>query len=294
MKLLKYAAIDIGSNAARLLVAAVLEDEKPHFKKSSLVRVPLRLGFEAFTKGEISTKNVDRIVHTMEAYAHLMKAHEVTAYRACATSAMREASNGSEIVERVLEKTGINLEIIGGDQEAEILHEMQMKDKLEADVPYLYVDVGGGSTEVTLIYNEETIVSKSFNIGTIRLLENQISSEIWEEMASWVVANTKSFDDIVLIGTGGNINKLFKLSGQKMGTIISRKRLDEVHTEIKELSFIERIKLMNMKADRADVIVPAGNIYLTIMKAAESKKMLVPKIGLADGIIRFLYKIRNG
>ncbi len=280
----------MGSNAARLLVMTVMEGEVPYFKKSSLIRVPLRLGFDAFKTGRISDRNVDRIYHTMEAYSHLLKAHEVTTYRACATSAMREAANGPEIVKEIERRTGIKLEIIGGEVEAEVLHATKEKSNMVADIPYLYTDVGGGSTEITLILNEETIASKSFKIGTIRLLEEQVSKDHWRKMQNWVEKETGSYKEIVAVGTGGNINKLFKMSEQRPGTLLSRANLEIIHNGICEMPIEHRMKQHNMRADRADVIEPAGRIYLNVMRAAGSEQILVPKVGLADGLIRLMYK----
>jgi len=290
LNLLKFAAIDVGSNAARLLVSTVMDGKEPFFKKSSLVRVPLRLGFDAFKTGKISDRNVERFLHTMEAFSHLINAHEVDTFRACATSAMREAENGPEIVKEIKRRTGIKLEIIDGEAEAEVLHATKVKSKMVADTPYLYIDVGGGSTEITLILNEETIASKSFKIGTIRLLQDQVSKESWKKLENWVEKKTKNHNKIVAVGTGGNINKLFKISEQKLGMPMSRANLESIHKGICKLSFNQRMKQYNMKTDRADVVEPAGKIYLSIMHAAGSKQILVPKVGLADGLIRLMYK----
>jgi len=222
MAIYKFGAIDVGSNAVRLLIVNVMENgEEVYFKKASLVRLPLRLGFEAFTNKSFSEEKIDQIMHTMHAYSHLMKAHEVQIYRACATSAMREAKNGQAITKRILKETGIKLEIIEGKEEAEILYATQIASKLEKNQPYLYIDVGGGSTEVSLFFNEKIIASRSFKIGTIRLLNNMVKQATWNDLEAWVKAHCKNYAGLSAIGTGGNINKLFKLNNLQKGEPVS-------------------------------------------------------------------------
>jgi exopolyphosphatase/guanosine-5'-triphosphate,3'-diphosphate pyrophosphatase len=291
MAIYKFGAIDVGSNAVRLLIVNVMENgDEVYFKKTSLVRLPLRLGFEAFTKKELSEAKTEQIMHTMHAYSHLMKAHDVQAYRACATSAMREAKNGKEITKRILKETGINLEIIEGKEEAEILYATQIASKLEANKPYLYIDVGGGSTEVSLFYNEEIIASRSFNIGTIRLLNDMVTQETWDDLESWVKEHCEKYAGLSAIGTGGNINKLFKLNHLQKGEPVPFVNLAYLYDELKAISYEERIRKYNMKPDRADVIIPASDIYMNIMKWAKSPQIYVPKVGVADGIVRMLYR----
>ncbi len=293
MKIRKYAAIDIGSNAVRLLVANVIEDKKkaPKFKKSSLVRVPIRLGADAFVAGSISENNIDRMLDAMKAFKLLMKVHGVEKYKACATSAMREASNSEEIVEKVLKKTGIEIDVINGAKEAAIISSTDLKHLINSDETYLYVDVGGGSTELTIFSEGKIINSKSFKIGTVRLINNskEKNKKIFAKVEEWITKHTKEYKRISLIGSGGNINKIFKMSGLDAGRPISYIYLNAQFEYLKKMTYEERISELSLNPDRADVIVPATKIYLSAMKWSGARRIFVPKIGLSDGIVKSLY-----
>lgn len=287
----KYGAVDIGSNAIRLLVVTVIEQKGKDtiFKKTSLVRVPIRLGAEVFVDGKISDKNAVRMLDAMKAFSLLMKTHGIKRYRACATSAMREASNGSEIVETIKEKSGIVIDIIDGNDEAAIIASTDLKTLIEDDKVFLYVDVGGGSTELTIFANGKTVTSQSFKIGTVRLLENLVVEDVWKQMEAWIKQETKDYKKILMIGSGGNINTIFKKSGKKLGKPLSYIYLSSYYKTLKSLTYEERITELDMNPDRADVVIPATKIYLSAMKWAKSKSMYVPKIGLSDGIVKSLY-----
>ncbi|ETN96401.1 exopolyphosphatase / guanosine-5'-triphosphate,3'-diphosphate pyrophosphatase [Zhouia amylolytica] len=295
MKIRKFAAIDIGSNAIRLLIHNVIEDEgkETQFKKSSLVRVPIRLGQDSFTVGEISKNNATRMVEAMKAFKLLMKVHNVEKYMACATSAMREANNGNELVEAIQQKSGIEIEIIDGKKEAAIIASTDLHLLIEKDKTYLYVDVGGGSTEFTIFNQGRVLASKSYKIGTVRLLNEMITEEIWRDIEKWIKKNTKDYKKVEIIGSGGNINKLFKMSGRKPGTPLSYIFLNAQYQFLKELSYEERISELGLNPDRADVIIPATRIYLNASKWSGAKKIHVPKIGLSDGIIKLLYSLEK-
>ncbi|WP_339696307.1 exopolyphosphatase [uncultured Marixanthomonas sp.] len=287
----KYAAIDIGSNAIRLLIALVIEQKgkDPIFKKRSLVRVPIRLGADVFLEGEISEKNQLRMLDAMKAFDLLMKNHEVTRFRACATSAMREAKNGSEVAKRLKKETGININIIDGNDEAAIIATTDLKELIQTEKTFLYVDVGGGSTEFTLFSDGHTVDSKSFKLGTVRIINNMIRENIWQDVEEWIKAVTKPYKKVSLIGSGGNINHIYKNSGKKIGKPLSYFYLGSYYDMIKSLSYDERITELNMNPDRADVVVPATRIYLSAMKWSGAKNVYVPKIGLSDGIIKSLH-----
>ena len=293
MKIKKYGAIDIGSNAVRLLVANVIEEKnkEPQFKKSSLVRVPIRLGADAFVTGKISEENTNRMIDAMEAFKLIMKVHGVERYKACATSAMREAENGTKVVNTILNKTEIEIDIIDGKKEAAIIFSTDLNQMIESESTYLYVDVGGGSTEFTLFSKGRIVKSKSFKIGTVRLINNKKSENkaIFKEVQEWVEETTKSYKRISLIGSGGNINKIFKMSGRDIGKPISYIYLNAQYQFLKKMSYKERISELSLNPDRADVIVPATKIYLSAMKWSGARKIFVPKIGLSDGIIKSLY-----
>lgn len=286
-----YAAIDIGSNAVRLLVSTITEKEgmETNFRKTSLVRVPIRLGADVFLKQKISERNIERMVDTMQAFNLLMKSHGVERYKACATSAMREAGNGEEVAHRIKNKTGVDIEIIDGSHEAAIIAATDLHALIQNDCNYLYVDVGGGSTEYTLYSKGKTIASKSFKVGTVRMMEDLVEHRTWEEMQEWVKQTTEDYDEIDLIGSGGNINNIFKTSGKKEGKPLSLKYLKDYNEKINSYTYEERIVELNLKNDRADVIIPATKIYVNSMKWARANWIYVPKIGLADGIIRSLY-----
>ncbi|TBW29374.1 Ppx/GppA phosphatase family protein [Gramella sp. KN1008] len=286
-----YAAIDIGSNAVRLLVSTITEKEgmETDFKKTSLVRVPIRLGSDVFLKQKISDKNIQRMTDTMLAFNLLMKSHGVEKYKACATSAMREAKNGEEVSQVVKERTGVEIEIIDGSHEAAIIAATDLHALIQNDCNYLYVDVGGGSTEYTLYSNGKTIASRSFKVGTVRMMEDLVEHRTWEEMQAWVKETTKDYDDIDLIGSGGNINNIFKTSGKKEGKPLSLKYLKDYNEMLNSYTYEERITELGLKNDRADVIIPASKIYVNSMKWARAHRIFVPKIGLADGIIKSLH-----
>ena len=289
----KYGAIDIGSNAIRLLISNVIvkEGKEPQFKKSSLVRVPIRLGADAFVTGIISEENTIRMINAMEAFKLLMKVHKVERYKACATSAMREAKNGIEIANRILDITGVQIDIIGGKEEAAIISSTNLNELIEGDNSYLYVDVGGGSTEFTVFAKGKIVNSKSFKMGTVRLLNNKKADnkEIFDDVEKWIKKTTKNLKGISLIGSGGNINRLFKMSGRTEGKPISFIYLNAQYQFLKQMSFQERISELSLNPDRADVIIPATKIYLSAMKWSRATKIYVPKIGLSDGIIKNLF-----
>ncbi|WP_452221946.1 Ppx/GppA phosphatase family protein [Lacinutrix salivirga] len=287
----KYAAIDIGSNAVRLLIANIIEEKgKPiRFKKSSLVRVPIRLGADVFLKGKISKENTKRMLDTMQAFKLLMQSHKVQKYKACATSAMREATNGADVAKQILDHTNIQIDIIEGEEEAAIIAATDLHSFIDDNKTYLYVDVGGGSTEFTVIERGKSIASRSFKIGTVRLLNDIVKKETWEELEYWIKKHTADYDKIEVIGSGGNINKIFKLSGKALGKPLTYFYLTSYYNMLQSYSYEERITKLDLNEDRADVIIPASRIYLSAMKWSGAKDIYVPKIGLADGIIKSMY-----
>ena len=288
---MRLAAIDIGTNACRLLISEVIASEtgEPIFNKLNLIRVPLRLGFDVFETGIISKAKNDMMLQTMKAYAHLMKAYKVDKSIAVATSAMRDAKNRDEVVRKVYLETGINIEVISGDFEASLIYESHIAENLNDINNYLYVDVGGGSTELTYFSNNELVYKHSFNIGTIRLLKEMVKEIEWEEMKVAIREQVKGQKNIIAIGTGGNINKVFSLSKKKEGKPLHIELLKDYHKEFSSCSLEDRIRLFKLREDRADVIVPALLIYIQVMKWAGIEELLVPKIGLADGLIQHLY-----
>lgn len=287
---MRYAAIDVGSNAVRLLIADISQSEKGKygFKKNTLVRVPLRLGDDAFLDHKLSTKKTDDLIKTMIAFKNLMDVYQVTEYLACATSAMREAVNGKEVIKKIKKLANIDLEIIEGEREANIIYSNHIEESLAANKSYLYIDVGGGSTELSVFVNQKLFASKSFNIGTIRILDNQDKQETWYEMRDWIKISTKGLKELAGIGTGGNINKLFRMSGEKEGMPLNFTKLNSLYNQLNSYSLKERITVMKLNQDRADVIIPACEIYLTLMKWASVKHIYVPKVGMVDGIINLL------
>lgn len=289
---MKLAAIDIGTNACRLLISEVIpvEHGQTKFNKLNLIRIPLRLGFDVFETGEISKDKRGMLFQSMKAYSHIMKAYGVTRHIAVATSAMRDAKNRKEIVQKVFLETGINIQIISGDFEASLIYESHIAEKLDQETNYLYVDVGGGSTELTLISRGQLIFKESFNIGTIRLLKNQVSDGDWDYMKTTLKDATKDYSKLLAIGTGGNINKVFSLSKRKDGKTLDIDLLKSYYKEFSSCSLEERIQLYQLREDRADVIVPALLIYTQVMKWASIDEILVPKIGLVDGLIQHLYE----
>ncbi|WP_010179436.1 Ppx/GppA phosphatase family protein [Aquimarina agarilytica] len=287
----KYGAIDIGSNAVRLLIGSVttMDGINPRFKKTSLVRVPIRLGADVFVENKVSEANVERLIDAMKSYQLLMKTHNVSKFRACATSAMRDAENGAEVVKKIKEASDIQIEIIDGKDEAAIIAMTDLTELTSSDSSYLYVDVGGGSTEFTVYHKGKRKASKSFKLGTVRLLNNLVSDEQWDTVKKWIKIHTKDFEKISLIGSGGNINNIFKNSGKSMGKPLSYMYLVSYYQLLKSLTYDERVWELNLNHDRADVIVPAAKIFLSAMKWSKAQHIYVPKIGLADGIIKSLY-----
>lgn len=288
---MRLAAIDIGSNAARLLISEVVinNNGKPEFNKLNLVRVPLRLGFDVFESGVIDKPKVNMIVDTMLAYKHLLKAYDVKLVKACATSAMRDAKNSNEVIKKVKQETGITIEVISGDEEATIVYENHVAENLDKEHSYLYIDVGGGSTELTFFNEGKLMYKESFNIGTIRLLKDMVSENNWDEMKDHIKTNTKSKLPMIAIGSGGNINKVFSLSKKKDGKPLTLDLLKDYYKEFSNVSVKDRIKIYKLREDRADVIVPALQIYINVMRWAGIEEIYVPKIGLADGLIQHLY-----
>jgi len=291
MRIKKYAAIDIGSNAIRLLITNVIitKQDEPKYRKVSLVRVPIRLGEDVFTKGNISEANQQRMIDAMNAYQLLMNVHQVTTYKACATSAMREAKNGNEVVALIKQKTGIKIDIINGETEAKIISSTDLSALLQSDDSYLYVDVGGGSTELTFFTEGKVVASKSYNLGTVRLLDKTKNKAIFKNIEKWIKKHSKNLLRLSLIGSGGNINTIFKRSGTALGKPLSYIYLNAHYKFLKEMTYEQRISELSLNPDRADVIIPATKIYLSAMKWSGARKIYVPKIGLADGIIKSLH-----
>lgn len=287
----KYAAIDIGSNAVRLLISNIIEEkgQPVRFKKNSLVRVPIRLGADVFIKQKISKINTQRLIDTMTAFRLLMKSHNVVKYKACATSAMREAKNGKDVVGLILKESGVQIDIIGGEEEAAIIAATDIKKFIDKNKTYLYVDVGGGSTEFSVIHGGEQVASKSFKIGTVRLLNDIVKKSNWNELEEWITENTKVYDKVRVIGSGGNINKIFKLSGKAIDKPLTYFYLTSFYNILQSYTYEERITELDLNQDRADVIIPAMRIYLSAMKWSRAKHIYVPKIGLADGIVKSIY-----
>ena len=291
MKIRKLGAIDIGSNAMRLLINYVYEEEgkAPIFNKTSIVRMPIRLGHDVFIDGEVCENNVERICDAMQSYALMMKVYDIEIYKAYATSAMREAINGKEVVKRVKKRSGITIEVIDGKTEAELLFNTELGDFIKDGKTYLYVDVGGGSTELTLLKDSKVFTSKSFEVGTVRLLENKVEPHTFDEMKKWLQDNIGT-EEIELIGSGGNINHVYKYSGVKLGLPLSSLYVKKQYQIMQTITAEERMQIFNMKPDRADVVVYALEIYNNVLKWSHAKKIHVPKIGLSDGIIRKIYK----
>ena len=289
---MKLSAIDIGSNAARLLISEVIVDEKNKttFNKVSLIRVPLRLGFDVFDTGKISEHKTELILHTMKAYINLLHAYEVKYLKACATSAMREASNSAEIISLVKNETGIEIEVISGSDEASFIYENHVAENLDKDHSYLYIDVGGGSTELTFFSNNKLVFKDSFDIGTIRLLKNKVTEEKWDEMKNDIKEKTKGHKQVTAIGSGGNINKVFSLSRRKDSKPLPLELLRDFYKELSNVSLDDRIRIYKLREDRADVIVPALQIYVNVMRWANASEIYVPRIGLADGLVQHLWE----
>ena len=290
MKVEKFAAIDIGSNAVRILIANVIEIEnKVFFQKNSLIRSPVRLGEDSFTLGEISDKSIKRVIKTLKAFKLLMDVHDVSHYKAFATSALREANNSLHVVKMIKKKSRIKVEIIDGRKEAEIISYSKISDFINTQKTFLFVDVGGGSTEFTFINEGKNIISKSFKIGTVREINNLVDDRAWIAIKNWIKKNSKKYDKITLMGSGGNINKLFKLSNTKEGKPLSKIKLNQLYKDLLSLSYEERIISYGLNTDRADVIVPAAKIYLKAMEWSGGQKIYVPRFGLSDGMIKYIY-----
>ncbi|MDE3184516.1 MAG: exopolyphosphatase [Bacteroidota bacterium] len=292
---MKLAAIDIGSNAARLLITEVSLDTKnaPLFTKLSLVRVPLRLGFDVFDTGKISDKKVGLLLHTIKGFVNIAKAYQVTAMKTCATSAMRDAENTTEIIAMIKRETGIEIEVISGSDEASLVFENHIAENLDKEHSYLYIDVGGGSTELTFFSNNELIFKDSFPIGTIRLLKDQVSDATWNDMKVCIKSKTKGYKTVEAIGSGGNINKVFSMSKRKDGKPLSYELLSDYYKELSNVSLSDRMSIYKLKEDRADVIVPALKIYISAMRWAGSDQIYVPKIGLVDGLVHHLWNMQT-
>lgn len=293
MARLNYAAIDIGSNAARLLIKSIDRDaeSKDKFKKIMLLRVPLRLGFDIFKDGALSDKKADKLRRLMKAYRQMMKIHEVDFYRACATSAMRDATNGPDIIKRIYKDTGINIEIIDGKEEARMVYSNHIECMADRTGAYIYVDVGGGSTEVNFLTEGELQYSASYNIGTVRSLTGKVRNEEWQRLTDDMQKIALGVPHINIIGSGGNINKLYRLATNKdsENQRLPIGELQKLYSELKPLSTEERIERFGLKDDRADVIIPAAEIFLHIAEIVHAEYVHVPVIGLADGIIDELY-----
>ena len=286
----RFAAIDVGSNAMRLFFCRVLENgHGPTFIKESMIRMPLRLGHDAFTKNIISDETCNKFVNTMHGFSSLIQAYDPISFKACATEAMRQATNGLDLVNRVKEETGINLNIITGKEEANIIISTHIDRYLQTDQHFLYVDVGGGSTELTIIKNKKTLFSKSFSIGSVRLLEGQVTEDDWRMMKEWIVDKTSTVTNIKSIGSGGNINKILTLLEKSKGKSVTVQEIKSIIKKIKPFSIYDRIVKLELRPDRADVIVHAGKIYSKCMKWSGANNMIVPQVGLADGIISQLY-----
>lgn len=288
---MKLAAIDIGSNACRLLIDDVIKGPqgKIDFVKTTLVRVPLRLGFDVFEKGEIEEQKADKLVKTIKSYKLLLDVYEVPHLKACATAAMRDAKNAKEILKRVKDETGIDIKVITGQEEASYIYENHIADHMSTDQSYLYIDVGGGSTELTFFTDGKLAAKESFNIGTIRLLKNQVAEKEWDAMKDFIKSKISGYHHIIAIGSGGNINKIFSLSKRKEGKPLNLELLRNYYREFSSLTVSQRISLYKLREDRADVIVPALLIYINVMRWADADEIFVPKIGLADGLIHILY-----
>lgn len=289
---MKFAAIDIGSNAIRLLFYNVfLDGDIPTFRKVSLTRLPVRLGADVFTNQEISEDKIIKLTKTMIAFRNLIEVHEVISYKAYATSAMREATNSKEVIERVYKESGVLIHVIDGEKEAKVIHANRLVEKYDYKNGYLYVDVGGGSTEISFFGPGIESFSESYKLGTVRALSSAINPKEYDRLKEDLKRLKKKFKgEIIGIGSGGNINRLFKLSGVKEGKPLSVKKLKELHEYVASMSYDDRTHKLGLNTDRADVIVPAGEIYLMVCKMLDIKTMLVPKIGLSDGIIKELYQ----
>ena len=288
----KFAAIDIGSNGVRMLISNVIttRSSKVFFQKNSLVRVPIRLGEDSFTSGNISDINLKRLIKAINAFKLIMKVHNVSFYKAYATSALRDASNSKHVVNKVLKKCNINIEIIDGIKEAKIISKSSVSNIIKPDIIFLSIDVGGGSTEFSFIKNGKTISSKSFKLGTIRLLKGKVTDQIWDEAKTWILKNIKNYNKITLLGSGGNINKIFSLSKTKEGKPMSRITFNKIFKQLETINYYDRMVKYSLNPDRADVILPASKIFLKAFEWTSASKIYVPRLGLSDGIIKDIYE----
>ena len=288
----KFAAIDIGSNGVRMLISNVIttRSSKVFFQKNSLVRVPIRLGEDSFTSGNISDINLKRLIKAINAFKLIMKVHNVSFYKAYATSALRDASNSKHVVNKVLKKCNINIEIIDGIKEAKIISKSSVSNIIKPDIIFLSIDVGGGSTEFSFIKNGKTISSKSFKLGTIRLLKGKVTDQIWDEAKTWILENIKNYNKITLLGSGGNINKIFSLSKTKEGKPMSRITFNKIFKQLETINYYDRMVKYSLNPDRADVILPASKIFLKAFEWTSASKIYVPRLGLSDGIIKDIHE----
>jgi exopolyphosphatase/guanosine-5'-triphosphate,3'-diphosphate pyrophosphatase len=292
LKVKKYAAIDVGSNAIRLLIMNIIErkGEEPLFTKNAIIRAPIRLGSDSFVIGEISPKKKKRMIDTIKAFKLLMKVHNVDRYLAYATSALREANNGLQVTAEIRKKTGVKIEIIDGQREAEVIASTDLYKVVKSDENYLFVDVGGGSTELTVYSQGQIVVSKSFKIGTVRLLKKMVDKSVWNSYKRWIVKHTSDYEQMSVLGSGGTINSLFKLSGNSAGEPLSYDFVKEKYKTFQSMTPKQMMVDFSFNADRADVIEQATRIYLMGMKHSNSTQIHVPKVGLADGMAKLLYK----
>jgi len=288
---MNLAAVDIGSNAVRLLLCNVIRDNGNYaIKKSELLRVPLRLGTDSFSKGHITPTKTNKLKDTLTAFKLLMNVNDVVDFRICATSALRDATNNKEVVEQIKKEVGVNIEIIDGKTEAKTIVSNRIAESMDHRKSYLYIDVGGGSTELTLFTKNKPVASKSLNIGTIRILYEKDTKEEWEKLDAWLDKHCAHLSNLTAIGSGGNINKIYKMSRLKTGELLGVKKLKEMHHSLEKMTLIERIQKLGLKPDRADVIVPAGKIFITITEKTDIKQIFVPQFGLSDGIVHELYE----
>ena len=290
MNTIYFAAIDIGSNAVRLLIKSIVPgDPSDSFAKVLMVRVPLRLGQESFVTGKINGDKEKQLIRLMKAFKHLIKVYNVTEYRACATAAMREAKNSTALVKEIRKETDLKIEIINGQEEASIIYESHFGDNLNKDQNYVFVDVGGGSTELSLMINGELSVSKSYDIGTVRLLNDKVKAGEFERLNHDLSEWNELYKVNDIIGSGGNIIKLNSLAKTRKNTKLSLQKLEELNNTLKQFTVDELIINYKLKPDRADVITHAGDIYITVAKGVGASHVIVPTIGLADGIVHMLY-----
>ncbi len=290
---MRFAAIDIGSNAVRLLIANIIETEAGYaYKKDTLLRIPLRLGDDAFINNKLSEKKIKELSQAMLAFRNLLDVFKVSHYLAYATSAMREAENGQEVIKRIKKEANIKIEIISGNIEAKMIYSSHIEQTLDQKKNYVYVDVGGGSTEISFFVKNKVVASHSFNIGTIRMLDNKDTEAEWDRMKEFLKQKTKNIKPLLAIGTGGNINKLHRLSGEKDSSPLTFNKIKSLYNYLNSYSLKDRIQILDLNQDRADVIIPAAEIYMTVMKYANAKIIYVPKVGLVDGIIVHLIETK--